>query len=240
MDTSCEQKLNPPHLDFLTLFPETLRPWLTTSILGRAWEKGVFTFEIFQLREFAQDRYRSVDDAPYGGGGGMVFRMEPLVAAVEHIRQLRPVPPKVVSFSPGGRKLTTDLLEELDLQKNERSLLFVCGHYEGIDQRFTDGWVDVEISLGDFVVTGGELPALAMADALLRRVRGTLTCEQSHEEESFSLKDPETGKRLVEYPQYTRPAEYRGFRVPEVLLSGDHGRIARWRQEMARRKTPTR
>jgi len=225
----------PPHFDFLTLFPDTIKVWLTTSILGRAHEKGLFTFETVQLREFSENRHRSVDDSPYGGGEGMVLRLEPLVAAVEAIKARHaPEPVVVVYFSPRGQRIDQSLLKDLSSPEMPRHFLFVCGHYEGIDQRFSDHWVDLEISLGDFVLTGGELPAVALADTLIRRLAGTLSSEKAHRDESFSMRDPDSGGPLLEYPQYTRPPEFRGHRVPEVLLSGDHPKIRHWRQEQAR------
>lgn len=227
---------NPPHFSFITLFPDAIRIWLTTSILGRAHEKGLFTFDCVQLRDFSVDRHRSVDDTPYGGGGGMVLRLEPLVAAVESLQAKSPY---VVCFTPAGKPLNLDLIENLTRSEGPRHFAFVCGHYEGIDQRFIEGWVDLEVSLGDFVLTGGELPAVAMADALIRRLAGTLATENASREESFSLRDPSTQARLLEYPHYTRPAEFRGRRVPEILLSGDHARIESWRKAQSLERTRT-
>lgn len=225
-----------PHFSFITLFPDAIRVWLTTSILGRAHEKGLFTFDCVQLRDFSIDRHRSVDDTPYGGGGGMVLRLEPLVAAVESLKATSPSP-SVVCFTPAGKPLNVEMLESLSQAEGPRHFAFVCGHYEGIDQRFIEGWVDLEVSLGDFVLTGGELPAVAMADALIRRLAGTLSAESAVREESFSLREDATQSRLLEYPHYTRPAEFRGRRVPEILLSGDHARIESWRKQQALERT---
>lgn len=219
-----------PHFAFVTLFPDAVRVWLTTSILGRAYEKDLFTFETVQLRDFSTSKHRSVDDTPYGGGGGMVLSVEPLVAAVESLKPRWPGA-KVVYFSPRGRRIDTGLLEELSQTENAGHFILVCGHYEGVDERFCAHFVDLELSLGDFVLTGGELPAVAFADAMIRRLAGTLASQAAHEQESFSLKDPRTGERLLEYPHYTRPAEFRGHKVPDVLLSGDHRRIAQWRAD---------
>ena len=225
-----------PHFDFITLFPDAIEVWLRTSILGRALEKELFSFRLVQLRDFSTDRYRSVDDSPYGGGGGMVLRVEPLVAAVELLKQQAPHA-EVVSFSPRGERLDTPLIDTLTGRPGPHHWILVCGHYEGLDQRFLDNWVDREVSLGDFVLTGGELPAVAFADALIRRVEGTLSDSSAHQAESFSIRDSD-GRRLLEYPHYTRPAEFRGHKVPDVLLSGDHARIAHWRLEQARERTP--
>ncbi|MBY0370776.1 tRNA (guanosine(37)-N1)-methyltransferase TrmD, partial [bacterium] len=172
-----------PHFDFITLFPDAIDVWLRTSILGRALEKGLFSYRLVQLRDFSQDRHRSVDDAPYGGGGGMVLRVEPLVAAVESLKAQAPEA-QVVCFSPRGQRLDTGLLDTLVQAPGPHHWIMVCGHYEGFDQRFIDHWVDREVSLGDFVLTGGELPAVALADALIRRVEGTLADAQAHEAES--------------------------------------------------------
>ncbi len=234
MESNSVRLPNAPHFSFITLFPDAIRVWLTTSILGRAHEKGLFTFECVQLRDFSVDRHRSVDDTPYGGGGGMVLRLEPLVAAVESLKSTSPY---VVCFSPAGKPLNVDLIERILPADGPRHFAFVCGHYEGIDQRFVEGWVDLEVSLGDFVLTGGELPAVAMADALIRRLAGTLSSEAASREESFSLREQTTRSRLLEYPHYTRPAEFRGRRVPDILLSGDHARIESWRKAQSLERT---
>lgn len=227
-----------PHFHFITLFPETIRVWLTTSILGRAHAANLFAFDLYQLRDFSKDKHRSVDDAAYGGGGGMVLRIEPLVEAVETIRdRLKDEKATVIYFSPAGRRLSTELITELKPTEETKHFLFVCGHYEGVDQRFLDHWVDLEISLGDFVLTGGELPAVALADAMIRQREGALGAQSANETESFSLRDPQTGGALLEYPHYTRPAEFRGHMVPEILMSGNHEKVALWRERLAREKT---
>ncbi len=221
------------HFAFVTLFPEAIEVWLNTSILGRAHRRGLFTFETVQLRDFSQNKHRAVDDSPYGGGSGMVLRIEPLVAAVESIRERFPQA-KVIYFSPRGRRLNTGLLEALNTEGGTvPAYILVCGHYEGVDERFCRGFVDMEISLGDFVLTGGELPAVAFADALIRRLDGTLSSPEAHQQESFSILDELSGERLLEYPHFTRPPEFRGMKVPEVLLSGNHLEIQKWRNHQA-------
>lgn len=227
------------HFHFLTLFPEVIHSWLNTSILGKAVSKGVFGYSTYQLRDFATGKHRNVDDFSYGGGGGMVLKVDCLVTALETIQQqVAPQTTKVIYFSPTGKTLNQSLIETYRVPESPKHLIFVCGHYEGVDQRFVDHWVDDEISLGDFVLTGGELPALAFADALSRQLDGTLIDSQRHQEESFSL--TENGQPLLEYPQYTRPHEFRGFTIPEVLLSGDHSKISSWRKDQSLLKTQER
>jgi tRNA (guanine37-N1)-methyltransferase len=228
----------PLHFHFLSLFPEAIQVWLTSSILGRAHKVGLFRFDLYQLRDYAQDKHHSVDDTSYGGGGGMVLRCEPLVSAVESIRaQISPERSIVIYPTPAGIPLKQDLLDKLGSDDGPRHLIFVCGHYEGVDQRFLDHWVDLEISLGDFVLTGGELPAVAVADALIRQMEGTLGEPEGAKTESFRLQAPDSGRPLLEYPQYTRPSNFRGHTVPEILLSGNHEKVRRWRIESALAKT---
>ena len=228
--------MNQRHFHFITLFPEVIESWMSASILGRAKEKGIFNYSVYQLRDFAQDKYRSVDDVAYGGGGGMVLKVECLVSALEHIQSLLGTDNRrVIYFSPAGRTLSHHTLDTYLNVSTERHLVLVCGHYEGVDQRFIDRWVDDEISLGDFVLTGGELPALAFADSLCRHLDGTLKEKEAHQNESFSL--TLKGKRLLEYPHYTRPADFRGHKVPDILLSGDHQKISKWRLEQALNRT---
>jgi len=225
-----------PFFSFLTLFPETIKPWLTTSILGKAHANHAFDFELIDLRTFSKNKHKSVDDMAYGGGGGMVLSIEPLVEAIEHIQAKTSEKPWVVYFSPRGEKITSTWLDAFAEKPPAKHFVLVCGHYEGVDQRFIEGWVDQEVSLGDFVITGGELPAVAFVDGYLRKLDATFKARRPTEE-SFSLKDPQTGKKLLEYPQYTRPPEFRGKKVPEILLSGDHGKIEKWRLEKAREIT---
>lgn len=222
---------------FITLFPETIHAWLTSSIIGRARTAGLFEYEAIQLRDFATGPHRTVDDVAYGGGGGMVLKVEPLVAAVEATKAHSTQKTLVVAPTPGGRLLNQELIHELQGGSEPTHYILVCGHYEGLDQRFLDHWVDLEVSLGNFVVSGGELPALVFADALIRGVEGSLGNPDGYKTESFQIEDPDSGEKLVEYPHYTRPAEFRSLPVPPVLLQGNHKAIAQWRLEQSRLRT---
>ncbi len=211
-------------IEVLTLFPEAFPGPLGESITGRAVESGLVTVSAVNLRDFAHDARGTVDDKPYGGGPGMLMKVEVLFEAVEALRR----PETAVIFpTPRGRKFTQALAREWSTREH---LLFVCGHYEGMDQRVYDRLADYEVSIGDYVLTSGVLPAMVMADAVIRLLPGALGSGESSEQESFS-------ESLLEYPQYTRPPEFRGLKVPEVLLSGDHGRIERWRRAESERLT---
>jgi tRNA (guanine37-N1)-methyltransferase len=209
-------------IDVITLFPELFDAPLRASVIGRAVENGVISVAVHDLREHGLGRHRSVDDYPYGGGAGMVIRPEPLFAAVEPLRDKGAV---VILLDPTGERLTDALARELSAMPH---LALVCGRYEGIDER-ARSMADREVSIGDYVLTGGELPALVLLDAVARLVPGVIE-PASHEDDSFA-----TG--LLEYPQYTRPEEFRGMRVPEILLSGNHGEVDRWRRREALRRT---
>ncbi|RJX35219.1 MAG: tRNA (guanosine(37)-N1)-methyltransferase TrmD [Desulfarculus sp.] len=211
--------------DILTLLPEVCRAYLKASILGRAQQAGLITVRLVNVRESAMDRHRTVDDAPYGGGDGMVMKVEPLVAALESLPNLPR--PRIILLSPAGRPLTQELAAEL---AGLERLVLICGRYEGVDERVRLLAVDQEISLGDFVLSGGELPALALVEAVSRLVPGVLGGEGSAAADSFS-------DGLLEHPHYTRPPEFRGLAVPEVLLSGNHAAIARWRRKESLRRT---
>ena len=213
-------------VEVLTLFPRMIAAPLEESILGKAREKGLLRVQVTDIREFADGKHRVIDDVPYGGGAGMVMKPEPLVAAIEAARQRGPGA-RVVLLSPQGARFDQGKAQELAVHG---ALILVCGRYEGVDERVLR-WVDEELSLGDFVLTGGEIAALAVIDAIARLVPGVLGNELSAQSESFS------GEGLLEGPQYTRPPEFRGLRVPEVLLSGDHEKIARWRQDQAVART---
>jgi tRNA (guanine37-N1)-methyltransferase len=212
--------------DIFTLFPEMFRGPLDESILARARERGLLEIALHNPRDVTTDRHHIVDDYPYGGGAGMVMKPEPLFTAVEAtIEQLTPRGP-VILLSPQGRVFTQEIARALS---GERQLTLICGHYEGVDERIRQHLVTDEISLGDFVLTGGELAAMALVDAVARLLPGVLAAG-STEEESHTA-------GLLEYPHYTRPAEFRGWRVPDVLLSGNHAAIARWRRKESLRRT---
>ena len=209
--------------DILTLHPEMVTGPLSSSILGRASERGLVDIRVHDIREHGHGRHRSVDDAPYGGGAGMVLRVDVLVDAIEAVRT---PDARVVLLSPQGRRFVQAEARRL---AGVEHLVLLCGHYEGFDARI-EAYVDEMISLGDFVVTGGEIAAVAVVDAVARLLPGVLGNEASAVEESFSAP-------LLEYPQFTRPREFRGAEVPEILLSGHHARIAGWRREQAEART---
>ena len=212
---------------FITLFPEQIEQAAGHSIIKRAVDAGLVEVSCINPRDFATDRHRTVDDTPFGGGAGMVLKPEPMVAAIRMAKQQLPAA-RVIAMCPGGRTLKQDIVEEY--ARSGQDLILVCGHYEGIDQRFIDECVDEEISIGDFVLTGGEIPAMAVADAVCRMVPGVLP-----DEEAFTAESHWDG--LLEHPQYTRPENWRGREVPEVLLSGHHANIEAWRREMSLRRT---
>jgi tRNA (guanine37-N1)-methyltransferase len=214
----------------LTIFPEAFPAVLDTSILKIARERGRLRVHLHDLRTYATDRHRSVDDRPFGGGPGMVFKPEPVFRAVEAIESRLDRMPRRILLTPQGRCLQHDVAREL--AKHE-SLLLICGHYEGFDERIRIGLQPDELSIGDYVLSGGELPALVVIDALARLLDGVLGHDQSAAYESFS-------QGLLDFPQYTRPVEFRGMRVPAVLRSGDHDRIAAWRDRRAIERTRTR
>ncbi|HTT59280.1 MAG TPA: tRNA (guanosine(37)-N1)-methyltransferase TrmD [Acidimicrobiales bacterium] len=211
-------------VDVLTLFPESVRNYVTTSVLGRAHERGLFELHLHDFRDATSDVHRSVDDTPFGGGAGMVLRAEPILATLDSTPQMaRPV----IALTPSGRSFTHDVAVELS---ELSGFTLLSGRYEGFDQRVLDLAADDEISLGDFVLAGGELAALCIIEAVVRLLPGGLGNDESSLDESFS-------DGLLEYPQYTKPSEVRGRAVPEILLSGNHARIARWRRAQALRLT---
>lgn len=214
-------------IDVLTLFPEALEPYFTSSIIGRAQTAGVASIQCTNIRDFALDRHRSVDDRPYGGGPGMVMMCQPLFDALETVEKEDPAPPTRILLSPQGEQLSQNTVHELS--RKER-LLLICGHYEGFDERIREILQPREISIGDYVLSGGEPAAMVLVDAVVRLLPGALGDEESCADESFS-------HGLLEYPQYTRPREFRGKQVPDVLLSGDHARIEQYRREQALRRT---
>jgi tRNA (guanine37-N1)-methyltransferase len=214
--------------DIITIFPELFTGALEYGIIRRAVQSGLVEIRMVNLRDFTKDRHRSVDDRPYGGGEGMVFMPAPLFDAIEFCRgREKDSDSQVVLLTPQGKTWSQDLAAEFVTIPH---LLLVCGRYEGVDQRVIDNLVDREISIGDFILTGGEIPAMVVLDSVVRLIPGALGCSDSAVNESFS-----TG--MLDYPQYTRPAEFRGQAVPEVLLSGDHARIEKWRKEKALEKT---
>ena len=209
----------------LTLFPKMFEGALSESILKIAQEKGALKVKLFNLRDWGIGKRKSVDDKPYGGGPGMVLRPEPVFGAVEEIT--REGRWRKILLSPQGKKLTQSLVSELSREEN---ILLICGHYEGFDERIREGLNLEEISIGDYITTGGELPALVIIDAIARLLPGVLGNEESPRQESFS-------EGLLEAPQYTRPLEFRTMRVPEILRSGDHKKVAQWRESQARART---
>ena len=217
-------------VDVLTLFPRMFSGPMDESILGRARETGRLDLKVHDLREWTHDRHKTVDDTPYGGGPGMVLKPEPLFEAVEALKAASEVPVRVILLTPGGRVFTQAVARELSTLP---ALLLVCGSYEGFDERVRQHLVDDEISLGDFVLTNGALPAMVVIDAVTRLLPGVLGDDASSEDESFS-------RGLLEYPHYTRPVEFRGWRVPDILLSGNHAAIAKWRRAEASRRTADR
>jgi tRNA (guanine37-N1)-methyltransferase len=214
-------------ISVITIFPEIFTSYLNESIMKRARDKGIIRLDVHNLRDFSEDRHRTVDDCPYGGGPGMVMKPEPLSRAVEHVKS-DGVDTLTIMLTPQGRIFNQRVAEELSRER--RRLLFLCGRYEGIDDRIRRLYADEELSIGDYVLTGGELPALVIIDAAVRLVPGVVGEEESLREESFTW-------GILDYPHYTRPPEWRGLRVPEVLLSGNHKLIARWRRREALQRT---
>ena len=206
-------------IDYLTLFPEMFEGVLNHSILKRAQDKGMLNVNTVNFRDYAENKHNQVDDYPFGGGQGMVLKPEPIFNALESLQHTPKT--RVVLMCPQGEPFTQEKAQELSKAEH---LVFICGHYEGYDERIREHLVTDEISIGDYVLTGGELPAMTMTDAIVRLIPGVLGNQQSHEDDSFQ-------DGLLEFPQYTRPREYRGMNVPEVLLSGNHARIDAWRRE---------
>lgn len=211
-------------IDLISLFPEMLAGFLGCSMMKRATESGCVDFRLIPLRDFAEDRHRTTDDRPFGGGPGMVMKPEPLFRAVESVRTASS---RVILMCPQGTPFRQQTAQRL---AKESHLIFLCGHYEGVDERVRTALVDEEISIGDYVLTNGILPAAVVADAVVRLLPGVLGAENAIDQESFC-------EPLLEHPQYTRPVDFRGLRVPDALLSGHHGEIAAWRREQAARRT---
>lgn len=215
--------------DILTLFPEMFPGYLSQSLLNKAIQKGIVDVQIHDLRDWTEGPHRKVDDRPYGGGPGMIIMVEPVVKAVEAIQRMDDTEARVVITTPQGQRLNQRLVE--NLATTERFIL-LCGRYEGFDQRVVDVLKPLEISIGDYVLNGGEVASMVMVDTLVRMVPGVLGHAESSIQDSFSR-----GNRLLEYPQYTRPRDFRGLEVPEILLSGNHPEIEKWRREQSLLKT---
>lgn len=222
-------------IDVLTLFPEMFPPVLGASITGRAQAAGLVEFNLVNIRDYTENKHSKVDDRPFGGGPGMVMMCQPVWDAVLAAEALDPRLATRILLTPQGRPLTQAIVAEL--AQRER-LLLIAGHYEGIDERVIEELKPLELSIGDYVLGGGELPAMVIIDAIVRLLPGALGHEQSAEQDSFSPMDG--GQRLLDCPQYTRPREWRGREVPDILLSGDHGEVDRWRMEQRRMRTAQR
>jgi len=217
-------------IDVVTLFPSMFSGVVGESILKRAQEAGQVKINLVHLRDYSKDKHKRVDDAPYGGGPGMVIMAEPVFEAVENLRKNGREESFLVLLTPGGVRFDQTLAQELSKQKG---LILLCGHYEGFDERVSQGLSPLEVSIGDYVLTGGEIPAMVLLDSVTRLVPGGLGSKESLLEESFS-------SGSLEYPQYTRPQDVRGMKVPEVLVSGDHGKVAEWREEQSKERTEQR
>lgn len=215
-------------IDILTLFPEMCECFLNTSIIGRALKNGLIDVKCHQIRDFAYDKHKRVDDTPYGGGKGMVMLAEPIYKCFESVCQQRGVRPTLIYMSPKGEVLNQEIVK--DFSSNHENIAILCGHYEGVDERIIEEIVDMQISTGDYVLTGGELPALILVDAVARLVPGVLS-------ESVCFEDESHYNGLLEYPQYTKPAIWRDREVPEVLLSGHHANIEKWKLEKSLEET---
>jgi tRNA (guanine37-N1)-methyltransferase len=215
------------NIEIITIFPEMVEPYLDQSIIGKARQKGLLNARVHNLRDFTEDKHRTTDDTPYGGGPGMVMKVEPIAKAFDAILS-DGIPTRSVLVSPQGKPFNQSMAEEF--ASDTRRLLILCGRYEGVDERIVDHYIDDEVSLGDYVLTGGELPALVIIDASVRLLPGVLGDEDSLKDESFSW-------GILDYPQYTRPSEWEGRKVPDVLLSGNHAEIDSFRRKEALRRT---
>lgn len=218
--------------DVLTLFPEMFHGYLGQSLVKLAIERNLLDVQLHNIRDWATGKHKQVDDRPFGGGPGMVLMVEPVVRAVEAVKDLDSEVPHLVMLTPQGRTLSQPKVEQL---ASHRRLMLLCGRYEGFDERVREILEPEEISIGDFILGGGEVPSMVVIDAVSRLIPGVLGDEQSNREDSFS-----SGDRLLEFAQYTRPREFEGHEVPEVLFSGDHGKIARWREQQSLKRTAER
>jgi len=217
-------------IDVLTLFPQMFEAPFSFGIFKRAIDNGVVEIGVHNIRDYTHDKHHTADDTPYGGGAGMVLKPGPIFEAVEDITSKSGDGPDVILMTPQGRVFNQAIAQELSTKKH---LVFICGHYEGEDERVREHLVNDEISIGDYVLTGGELPAMVVIDAVLRLIPGVLGSEDSAKDDSHS-------EGLLEYPQYTRPEDFRGWKVPEILLSGDHAKIAKWHREQSLKRTQER
>jgi len=224
-------------INILTLFPQMFLGPLSESIVNRAQEKEVVNINLINFRDFAKDKHKTVDDTPYGGGTGMVLKVDVIDEAISAIVGKNRKDYHIILMTPQGKRFNQKKAEELS--RTYEKLILICGHYEGFDERIREHLVDEEISLGDFVLSGGEIAAMAITDAVIRLIPGALGKDESSKEESFSLKDEE-GNTLLEYPQYTKPNEYKDWKVPDVLKSGNHAEIKKWRLEEAKKRTTKR
>jgi tRNA (guanine37-N1)-methyltransferase len=217
-------------INILTLFPEMFAGPLSLSIIKRAIERNAIKINLINIRDFAEDLHKTVDDTPYGGGAGMLMKVDILDRAIKNIVGKNRKDFQIILMTPQGVPFKQE--KAVELSKYDR-LIFICGHYEGFDERIREHLVDEEISLGDFILSGGEIPAMAIIDSVIRLIPGVLGKDESAKEETFSI----DGKKLLEYPQYTRPVEYNDWKVPEILLSGNHQEIKKWRLEEAKKRT---
>lgn len=218
--------------DILTIFPEAFESFCNTSLMGKAIENKKIEINCFNIRDFAKNKHKKTDDVPFGGGVGMVMTCQPLFDCIEHVKNLEKDDAPVVFFTPHGKVWEQRDCEFYANSKKNRRYILLCGHYEGIDERVRENLVDIEISLGNFVLTGGELPTQIFIDSVSRLLPGVIGKSESHEEESFSEK---IGRNSVEYPHYTRPQNFRGFEVPEVLISGHHAHIEKWKNTQCKK-----
>ena len=223
----------PMRIDILSIFPEIFEPVLGSSICGRAREAGLVEWVATNIRDYAANKHQKVDDRPFGGGPGMVMMCQPVWDAVQAVEAMDDRPATRILLTPQGEPLSQRIVRELAA---ESRLLLLCGHYEGLDERVIERLQPRQISLGDFVLSGGEIPAMALVDAVVRLLPGALGHDQSAEEESFEPAEP-GGPPLLDCPHYTRPREWEGMEVPEILISGDHGKVAEWRREQALERT---
>lgn len=213
-------------IDVLTLFPEFFDAFKEWSIIGRALKNGIFSFNAVNIRDFSEDKHRRVDDYPFGGGPGMIMKPEPIYNAISSVKSNKSI---VIYLSPQGKIFNQNLAKKLS---KEEHLILLCGHYEGIDNRIIENHIDMEISIGDYVLTGGEIPAMVLMDSIVRLLPGALTSEESYVDESHY-------NGLLEHPQYTRPRDFNGLTVPDILLSGNHEKIDKWRKYESLKNTLT-